>query len=100
MKALKVYNMASEWLTNTICLLIPGICQAIVDDYHEEVIKTPTTPQDWMVVANQMSRRWQYHHCLAAIDGKHVAIHKLRNWILLFQLQEYSLNIDDGPGGW
>ncbi len=63
---------------NTICLLIPDVCQAIVDDYHEEVIKTPTTPQDWMVVANQMGKRWQYHHCLASINGKHVAIRKLR----------------------
>ncbi len=62
---------------NTICLLIPHVCQAIVDDYHEEVIKTHTTPQDWMVVAKQMSRRRQYHHCLGAIDGKHVAIWKL-----------------------
>ncbi len=61
---------------NTICLLVPHVCQAIVDNYHEEVIKTPTTPQDWMVVANQMNRRWQYHHCLGAIDGKHVAIRK------------------------
>ncbi len=61
---------------NTICLLIPYVCQVIVDEYHEEVIKTPTTPQDWMVVVNQISRRWQYHHCLGAIDGKHVAIWK------------------------
>ncbi len=63
---------------NTICLLIPDVCQTIVNDYHEEVIKTPITPQDWIVVANQMSRRWQYHHCLGAIDGKHVAIRKPR----------------------
>ncbi len=28
------------------------------------------------MVANQMSRKWQYHHCLGAIDGKHVAIRK------------------------
>ncbi len=61
---------------NTICLLIPYVCQAIVDDYHEEVIKTSTTPHDWMLVANQMSRRWQYHDCLGPVDGKHVAIWK------------------------
>ncbi len=47
-----------------------------MDDYHEEFIKTATTPQEWMVIANQMSRRWQYHHCLSAIDGKHIAIRK------------------------
>ncbi len=34
-------------------------------------------PYDWMVIAN--SRRWQYHHCLGAIDGKHVAIRKPMN---------------------
>ncbi len=55
---------------------MPHVCQAIVDDYHEEVIKIPTAQQDWMVVLNQMSRRWQYHHCLGVIDGKHVAIWK------------------------
>ncbi len=32
---------------NTICLLIPEVCAAIVEAYHEEVIRTPTTPEDW-----------------------------------------------------
>ncbi len=50
---------------NTICLLIAEVTSTIV---------TPTTPDDWMVIANNNSRKWQYHHCLGAIDGKHVAI--------------------------
>ncbi len=60
---------------NTICLLIAEVTSA----YHEEVIITPTTPDDWMVIANTNSRKWQYHHCLGAIDGKHVAIRKPMN---------------------
>ncbi len=64
---------------NTICLLIVEVTSAIVDAYHEEVIVTPTTPDDWMVIANNNSRKWQYHHCLGAMDGKHVAIRKLMN---------------------
>ncbi len=64
---------------NTICLLIAEVCAAIVDMYYEEVIQTPTTPEDWMVIANHNSRGWQYHHCLEAIDGKHVAIRKPMN---------------------
>ncbi len=39
----------------------------------------PTTPDDWMVIANTNSRKWQYHHCLGAINGKHVAIRKPTN---------------------
>ncbi len=64
---------------NTICVLIAEVSSAIVDAYHEEVIVTPTTPDDWMVVTNTNSHRWQYHHCLGAIDGKHVAIRKPMN---------------------
>ncbi len=29
-----------------------------------------------MVVANQINRRWQYHHCLGSIDYKYVVIRK------------------------
>ncbi len=64
---------------NTICLLIAEVTSAIVDAYHEEVIVTPITPNDWMVIANNNSRKWQYHHCLGAMDGKHVAIRKPMN---------------------
>ncbi len=64
---------------NTMCLLIAEVCAAIVEAYHKEVILTPTTPEDWMVIANNISRMWQYHHCLGANDGKHVAIRKPMN---------------------
>ncbi len=64
---------------NTICLLIAEVTSAIVEAYHEEVTITPTTPDDWIVIANTNSRDWQYHHCLRAIDGKHVAIRKPMN---------------------
>ncbi len=49
---------------NTICLLIAEVTSAIVDAYHEEVIVTPTIPDDWMVTANNNIHKWQYHHCL------------------------------------
>ncbi len=64
---------------NSICVLIAEVSSAIMDAYHEEVIVTPTTPDDWMVIANTNSRRWHYHHCLGAIDDKHVAIKKTMN---------------------
>ncbi len=69
--------MGSEW--HTTPFLIAEVCAAIVEAYHEEVILTPSTPDDWMVIANNNSQRWQYQHCLGAIDGKHVAIRKPMN---------------------
>ncbi len=59
-------------------MLIAEITSAIVDAYHEEVMESPTTPDDWMVIANN-SRKWQYHHCLGVMYGKHVAIRKPMN---------------------
>ncbi len=64
---------------NSSCLLIAEVTSAILDAYHEEVIVTPTTPDDWMVIANNNSCKWQYHHCLGTIDGKHVVIRKPMN---------------------
>ncbi len=64
---------------NTICLLIAEVTSAIVDAYHEEAIITPTTPDNWMVIANTNSCKWQYHHFLGVINGKHVAIRKPMN---------------------
>ena len=63
---------------NTICLLIRDVCDAIVREYQEEVITTPTTRQGWRRIADVNSRRWQFHHCLGALDGKHVVIKKPR----------------------
>ncbi len=61
---------------NTICLLTAEVCAAIVEAYHEEIIVTPTCPDDWMVITNNNHRKLQYHHWLGAIDGKHGAIRK------------------------
>ena len=34
----------------------------------------PTTVEQWKVIAEEYERRWNYPHCLGAIDGKHVVI--------------------------
>ncbi len=74
----------------TICLLIPDVCHWYINN---------TT--DWIVVDNQMIRRWQYHHCLGDIWWQACChMETKEGWILLFQLQEFSLNSTDGPGGW
>ena len=37
---------------STIVRLIPEVCQAIVDEYKDEVIQSPTTKDEWRVIAD------------------------------------------------
>ena len=59
---------------NTIFLFIPEVCKAIVEAYTDEVIACPKTPQEWQLIADQFAKRWNFHNCVGAIDGKHVAL--------------------------
>ena len=58
----------------TITKLIPVVCDAIADEYKNEVMKCPSTAEEWKAVARDYGYRWNFHHAVGAIDGKHVAI--------------------------
>ena len=59
---------------STIGLFIPEVCEAIVREHAEDVLAMPTTAEGWKAVAAGFSDKWQLHHALGAIDGKHVII--------------------------
>ncbi|XP_041354387.1 uncharacterized protein LOC121372171 [Gigantopelta aegis] len=59
---------------NTICSVVPEVCQAIYDEFHEELIKCPSSPDEWREVAKGFADGWNFHNCIGAIDGKHVKI--------------------------
>jgi hypothetical protein len=59
---------------NTISLLVRDVCQAIWDEYGEEAVTNPTTPEGWKEVSEAYSRRWNFHHVIGALDGKHIRI--------------------------
>lgn len=50
------------------------ICDAITAELADEVMDCPTTPQEWRAKADLFSKKWRLHHCLGALDGKHIAI--------------------------
>ncbi len=53
----------------TVSLIVPDVCQAIVDEFKEEVFQTPTTPQEWKEVADGFWRNWQLPHTMGANSG-------------------------------
>jgi len=64
---------------NAISLIVRQVYRAITDEYAQEVISTPTTPEEWLQIADQFGASWQFYHTLGALDGKHMAIKCLRN---------------------
>ena len=61
---------------SAICKFVPVVCQAIIDVYKPEVLKCPKTPEEWNQVAEEFSKKWNYHKCAGALDGKHVRVIK------------------------
>ncbi len=59
---------------NTISCIVREVYSAIIQEYQEEVIACPTMPQEWSTIADLFSQKWQFHHALGSLDGKHVAI--------------------------
>ncbi|VDI32446.1 Hypothetical predicted protein [Mytilus galloprovincialis] len=59
---------------NTISNLVVQVCEAIISEYAEDVINTPTEEAEWLAISQEFSDMWQFHHVLGALDGKHVAI--------------------------
>ena len=52
--------------------MVREVYQAIGDEYADEVMTAPSTPDEWRKLADGIYSR------VAAIDGKHVAIRKPR----------------------
>ena len=61
---------------STICKLIPETCQALVETYTDELIVVPNTERGWKQVADRFAVRWNFHHTIGAVDGKHIRIKK------------------------
>ena len=59
---------------STLGKIIPEVCDAIYSVLGNEYIKTPTTKEEWQLIAEEFQIRWQFTNCLGALDGKHVAI--------------------------
>ena len=74
-------SLRYNWLVadNTISKIVREVSEAIIAEYAGEVLCPPTTQEGWLQVAETFSTRWNFHHTLGALDGKHVAIRRPPN---------------------
>lgn len=76
-------SLRYNWLMgdNTISKIVREVSKAIIEVFgrRDEVIKPPTNKEGWLKVAKRFSTRWNFHHTLGAIDGKHIRIKKPPN---------------------
>jgi len=71
----KYASMKFGWRVphNTQSLVVRQVCQAIIDEYVDEVLVCPTTPDGWRAIADKFYQRWNFPHTCGALDRKHVA---------------------------
>uniref|UniRef100_A0A0P4W889 DDE Tnp4 domain-containing protein n=1 Tax=Scylla olivacea TaxID=85551 RepID=A0A0P4W889_SCYOL len=55
------------------------VCQAIIDEYANEVMVCPSTSEGWRAIADKFLQRWNFPHTCGSLDGKHVAIRRPLN---------------------
>ena len=58
---------------NTQSIVVREVCKAILDEYLDEVLVCPVTPESWRAVSDKFYQRWNFPNTCGAIDGKHVA---------------------------
>lgn len=58
----------------TTANIIAETCQVIWNCLVHMVLPYPLTTSDWLKVADDFDKHWQFPHCIGAIDGKHIQI--------------------------
>ena len=71
---LQVFDVSILCSTQHILHLVRDVCQAFWDEYGDEVVSNPTTVEGWKEIAASYSSRWNFHHVLGALNGKHIRI--------------------------
>ena len=55
--------------------IIRNSCDAIWTILNsKEYLKAPANNNEWMEIENEFREKWNFPHCLGAIDGKHIVI--------------------------
>ncbi|XP_048245223.1 uncharacterized protein LOC125376877 [Haliotis rufescens] len=58
---------------NTQSLAVREVCQAIIEEYLDEAMTCPTTPEGWYEISDQFMEKWNFQHTCGSLDSNHVA---------------------------
>lgn len=50
------------------------ILQAFLGLHSAVYFQMPTSEEEWMKIAMEYDKKWNFPHCLGSMDGKHVMI--------------------------
>lgn len=59
---------------STISQIVPEVCCALYDMLKDECLNVPSSVGEWHKIADEFEEKWQFPHCVGAIDGKHINI--------------------------
>ncbi|XP_060860280.1 uncharacterized protein LOC132937465 [Metopolophium dirhodum] len=54
--------------------IIPETCTAICKVLWRDYLKFPNSEDEWKEISRKFETKWNFPHCLGAVDGKHVSI--------------------------
>ena len=59
--------------------IVQETCQAIIRILGSKHLVTPSTAEEWLLIANHFEQRWNFPHCIGCVDGKHIRISQPKN---------------------
>ena len=69
---------------STISGIIAGTCEILWKVLCPVYVRTPSSAKEWKRISEKYLEKWNFPHCIGALDGKHVAIERPRNAGSLF----------------
>ncbi|KAB0803740.1 hypothetical protein PPYR_00710 [Photinus pyralis] len=72
--SMKSVSYAFRVAPQTVSEIIAETCEAIWNSLREKVLLENPTEEDWKNISKDFELKWNFPHCIGAIDGKHVII--------------------------
>lgn len=57
-----------------ISYIVLEVCEAILSELRALCPQFPFTEEEWKAIEMKFSERWNFPHCVGALDGKHVVM--------------------------